>query len=274
MALADVHAHLTHPKLIDRVDDLIRNARQAGVTTIVSNGLNPTDNARVLELAQRYEEVVPALGLYPVDAVLRKMRAINADYPSRQADCDPDEAVAWVRERIDQAFAVGEIGLDGYWVPEELWEEQERVFRAMVEIAIEHDKAIIIHTRKRERRCLDILKEMQPPRVDWHCFGSKVKIAKQAVELPGHYFSIPANAQRAENFTRMLEKLPRERLLLETDCPYLGPERDRDNEPANVARTAEYAAQCWGLSPDEAKSQFQRNFETLFAPEMAARAQR
>ena len=268
MSLADVHAHLTHPRLLPRVDEIIDNARRNGVHTIVSNGLNPEDNARVLELAAKYPEVRPALGLYPVDAVLREMRSRNIDYPGRQQDVDADEAVRWVHEHIDEAFAVGEIGLDGYWVPEELWARQEEVFRALVQIAIDHDKAIIIHTRKRETRCFEILTEMKAPRVNWHCFCGRVNLARRAAEQAGHYFSIPANAHRAENFTRMLEKLPREQLLLETDCPYLSPDKERDNEPANVAQTSIYAAKCWSVSNEQSQEQFETNFARLFAREL------
>lgn len=271
MPLADVHAHLTHPKLAGRTHEILRNAREAGVAHIVSNGLNPKDNQAVLDLAAQHDLVRPALGLYPVDAVLRRMRADNIDYPSRDEDVDPDEAVAWVRDHVNQAFAIGEIGLDGYWVPESLWEEQERVFRALVQLAIDHDKAIIIHTRKREARCYAILQEMKAPRVNWHCFCGRVKLGRRAAEESGHYFSIPANAQRAENFTRMLEKLPKEQLLLETDCPYLSPDKTKDNEPANIRGTCDYAASLWELSPQAAESQFDANFSRFFAPELAVR---
>src|SRR5690606_4435817 len=97
-----------------------------------------------------------------------------------------------------------------------------------------------------------------------HCFGSKVKLAKQIVQTPGHYFSIPANVRRAENFARMLEKLPRERLLLETDCPYLSPDRSVDNEPSFVAATVEYAAEVWSLGVAEATAQLEANFQACF----------
>jgi Tat protein secretion system quality control protein TatD with DNase activity len=85
-------------------------------------------------------------------------------------------------------------------------------------------KPMIVHTRRRERRALEILTELGARRVCWHCFGGKAKLARAVAEA-GHWLSIPANARRSESFTRMLETLPRERLLLETDCPYLGPDR-------------------------------------------------
>ncbi len=263
MALVDVHAHLTHPKLIGQEADVLRRAREAGVGAIIANGLNPDDNQAVRELAARDSLVKPAFGFYPVDVVLPDMRTLGVEYPREGHECTAEEGVAWVRENVADAIAVGEIGLDGYWVPESLWEKQERVFRELVEIALAADKPIVIHTRKRERHAFEILKEMGAERVNWHCFGGKVKLARQIAEH-GHYMSIPANARRSESFTRMLETLPRERLLLETDCPYLGPDRGALNEPANVAGTATYAAELWEVPADAVDSQISSNFTELF----------
>lgn len=264
MGLFDVHAHLTHPKLLPQLETLLASARAAGLTSIVSNGLNPQDNEAVRELARKHPLVKPAFGLYPVDAVLPEMRKAGVDYP-REAEYEAtaEEAIAWVEAHVDEAFAIGEIGLDGYWVPEPFWQAQEQAFRALVALAMKADKAIIIHTRKRERRALEILREMGARRVDWHCFGGKLKLAREIADA-GYYLSIPANARRSESFTRMLETLPRERLLLETDCPYLGPDRDRDNEPANVRHTLAYAAELWGTEPADVERQLSKNFEALF----------
>ncbi|MET0341739.1 MAG: TatD family hydrolase [Polyangiales bacterium] len=264
MGLHDVHAHLTHPKLAPHVDAILARARAAGVTSIISNGLNPEDNAAVRALAARDPLVRPAFGFYPVDAVLPEMRALGVEYPREQdREATAAEAIAWVRDHLDEAFAVGEIGLDGYWVPESLWARQEEVFRALVQLALEGDKPIIIHTRKRERRALEILDEMGARRVDWHCFGGKLKLAR-AIADAGHWLSIPANARRSESFTRMLATLPRERLLLETDCPYLGPDRERDNEPENVRHTLGYAAELWKVSEQDVLAQVSDNYTALF----------
>lgn len=263
MGLADVHAHLTHPKLIADIEAVLERARTAGVTTIICNGLNPRDNAAVLELARQHPLVKPALGFYPVDTVLPEMRAAGVDYPREGEECSSDEGVAYVRAHIDQALAVGEIGLDGHWVPERFWPQQEAVFRELIALALEADKPVIIHSRKREQRALEILEEMGAVRVNWHCFGSRVKLARRIADH-GHYLSIPANARRSESFTRMLETLPRTQLLLETDCPYLGPEPGSVNESANVAGTAAYAAAIWGVSMQDVQAQLSENFERLF----------
>jgi len=262
--LHDVHAHLTHPRL--RADEaaILDRAAVAGVTTIVSNGLNPSDNQAVLDLAARAPIVRPALGLYPVDAVLPEMLALGIDYEREDTPLVPgDDAVAWVCDNVDSAYAIGEIGLDGYWVPEDLWELQERHFRALVRLAIRADKAMIIHTRKRERRALEVLIEEGATRVDWHCFGGKLKLARQIAEA-GHRLSIPANVRKSESFTRMVQTLPRDQILLETDCPYLGPERGVRNEPANVAGTAAFIAEQWREPERFVHERLAENFRALF----------
>ena len=264
MGLYDVHAHLTHPALLPQIDAVLARARAVGVTSIVSNGLNPEDNERVLALAARDPLVKPALGLYPVDAVLPEMRALGIDYPRElEHEVTADEAIRWLRDHVEQAFAVGEVGLDGYWVPEALWPRQEEAFRQLVALAIEADKALIIHTRKRERRAFEILRELGARRVDFHCFGGKLKLAREIAEH-GYWLSVPSNARRSESFNRMLEKLTRGKLLLETDCPYLGPEKETESEPSHVDLTARYAAQLWGVAEAQASEQLQSNFTDLF----------
>lgn len=260
--LHDVHAHLTDARLAARETEILANARAAGVTTIISNGLHPADNQAVLDLAARSDLVQPAIGLYPVDAVLEEMEAAGVEYP-RDAEFTADEAIRWVADHVDAAVAVGEIGLDHYWVPESLWGLQEERFRALVRIAMDADKPIIIHSRKAERRTFEVLVEMGATRVNWHCYSSKVKLGRQ-IAAHGHWLSIPANVRRAENFKRLLETLPRDKVLLETDCPYLGPDRGELNEPANVSRTADFAAERWDCSRDDVDAQLAENFEALF----------
>jgi TatD DNase family protein len=263
MGLFDVHAHLTHPRFAEDLPSVLLRARQRGVTTIISNGLNLQDNRAVLELAQRESLVKPALGLYPVDAVLPEMRAAGVDYPREGDEYPAAECIDFIKRHIESAFAIGEIGLDGYWVPEAFWGKQETVFLELVELARAANKPLIVHTRKREKRCFELLTEGAANRVLWHCFGSKLKLAEQ-IAAAGHYLSIPCNARRSEGFTRMLEKLPRSQLLLETDCPYLGPVPGERNEPANVEGTLMYAATLWKMTPESALAIFEENFERLF----------
>jgi len=264
VALYDVHAHLTHPRLIGDVEGVLDRAREAGLGTIVSNGLNPDDNAAVAALAAEHDLVRPAFGLYPVDAVLREMTDAGVEYPRDSGDWDGEDGARWVEENSADAVAVGEIGLDGHWVPEAFWDRQEELFRRLVRHAVAIDKPVIIHTRKRERRAFEILQEEGATRVDWHCYGGRVKLAQRIARESEHRFSIPANARRSESFTAMLRKLPRERILLETDCPYLGPEPGVRNEPANVAGTLAYIAEVWEETAAAVEAKLVENFAALF----------
>lgn len=263
MPLADVHAHLTHPRLRAHAGAIVARARAAGVGTMVTNGLNPADNEAAAALAAAHPEVRAAFGLYPVDAVLPEMLAAGVDYPREDEVCDPEAAIAWLAEHVGDAFAVGEIGLDHHWVPEPFWGLQEDRFRRLVQIGLDAGKALIVHTRKAEARAFDVLVEMGVTRVNWHCFGGKVKLGRRIAEH-GHWLSIPAIAPRSESFTRLLQTAPRERILLETDCPYLPFERGVDNEPAAVAGTAAYVAQLWEWPVERVEEQLAANFEALF----------
>ncbi len=264
MGLFDVHAHLTHPRFSEDVETVISRAEQAGVTTIICNGLHRRDNEEVLRLSSKHAIVRPALGLYPVDAVLPEMLAAGVDYPREDAEALPARTtIDFLRQHAKDAVAIGEIGLDHHWVPEPFWEKQERIFRELVSLAMEVDLPIIIHTRKAERRALEILLEMKAPRVNWHCYSSRLKMGRRIAEA-GHFLSIPANARRNETFTGLLRSALREQLLLETDCPYLSPEPGTRNEPANVSVTTNYAAEVWGVSEQEARQTFSDNFQRLF----------
>lgn len=262
MGLFDVHAHLTSPAF-DDVDEVIERAKNAGLSTIISNGLNIVDNERVLALSQKHSLVRPALGFYPVDTVLSEMLEMGIDYPREVEMHSAEETIAWLKDHLSDAVAVGEIGLDHYWVPEALWEKQEAIFRQLVTVAMDADLPIIIHTRKAEARTLEILLEMKAPRVNWHCFSSRLKLARRIAEA-GHFLSIPANARRSETFSGMLRSLPRTQLLLETDCPYLSPEPGTRNEPETVAGTLKYASELWTTTEQAALVQLEENFERLF----------
>src|SRR5262245_46829020 len=146
MGLFDVHAHLTHPELACDIEGVVARAEAAGLSTIVSNGLNPGDNAAVRALAQRFPLIKPAFGFYPVDAVLADMLAAGETYPGEREAYPTEEGIRWVREHVGECFAVGEIGLDGYWVKEPFWPAQDAAFRELVRIALAADKPIIVHT--------------------------------------------------------------------------------------------------------------------------------
>jgi len=259
----DVHTHLTHAAFADDSDAVVARAVAAGVDRIVVNGLEPRSNRRVLELAALHPAVRPALGIYPLDAV---NGLLPADLPFETPRFDVEAELAFIRgeARAGRLTAIGECGLDGHWVGEDTFAEQERVFEALIGVALEADLPLIIHTRRLEVRAMEILVAHGVRRVNFHCFGGRTAHAKAWAERYGFWFSIPANARVNQAFSKMLKELPLERILTETDAPYLPPVRGERNEPANVVGTVACLAELRGLSLDAAQQQVAANYCALF----------
>jgi TatD DNase family protein len=263
MSYVDVHTHLTHERFQNDLEAVVDRARQAGVTHMVVNGLEPVSNRQVLEMADLYQEVKPALGIYPIDAVCDRL---PDSLPFKVAKFDVEAEIDFIREqaRAGALTAIGECGLDGHWVDESTFPRQEKVFEAFIEIAMETNLPLILHTRRLERRAVDILRHYRPVKVDFHCFGGKTRLAQEVAEKDGWWFSIPANARSNTAFSRMLRMLPPEKILTETDAPYLGPVRGERNEPANVVGTIACLAELRGWTVDEARKQVWENYQELF----------
>ena len=259
----DVHAHLIHPEFAGDEDAAALRAKAAGLDFVIVNGLEPRSNRAVLELCARHEHLLPALGIYPVDAVARGIDAAawTYDFPAPQP-FDPDEEIAFIDSVADQLIAVGECGLDNYWVNDQPG-EQERVLRALCTVAMKHDLPVILHTRKAEARTFEILQEMGVEKADFHCYGGKQKLAKR-IAAAGYFLSIPPVVVRAESFQQLVRALPLESLLTETDCPYMGPDRGERNEPANVPRGVAAMALARGIPEPEMAQAIRTNFTRLF----------
>jgi len=267
----DVHTHLTHERFAGDAEQVIARAREAGLGAIVVNGLEPVSNRAILDLAERHPVVRPALGIYPIDAVCH---LLPEDFTLEVPRFDVDAEIAFIdaMAAAGRLTAVGECGLDGHWVGEETFAEQERVFEALVEVAMRHELPVIIHSRKREVRAAEMLRSLGATRVDFHCYGGKVRNALRWAREDGWWFSVPANARRNEAFTKMLAELPPERILTETDAPYMGPEPGTRSEPAFVAGTVAWLAELRGWDADEARERVWRNFLELTREPLAEAA--
>lgn len=263
LVYVDVHAHLTHEAFEADKDAVAARAAEAGVEVVIVNGLEPKSNREVLELAERLPNVKAACGIYPVDAIAHRIDADRWAY-----DFDPPEAfdvdaeIAWIDAHAHQMVAIGECGLDQYWVKDQA-AEQERVLRGLIEVALKHDLPVILHSRKAEARTFEILQEMDVKKADFHCYGGKLKLAQRIAEA-GYYLSIPPVVVRGESFQRLASKLPLDRLLTETDCPYMGPDKDARNEPANVPRGIAAMAEARGISAEAMAEAVRDNCRRLF----------
>lgn len=259
----DVHTHLTHKAFEQDCSQVIIRAIEAGLGAIVVNGLEPNSNRQVLELSAQYSEVKAAMGIYPVDGVNSDL---PSDFPFEVKRFNVAEEIAFIKSQAlkGHLLAIGECGLDGHWLPEETYNKQEAVFEALIEIALDADLPLIIHTRKLEKRSMEILRHHKVKRVNFHCFGGRSKVAIKAAEEDGWYFSIPANANVNQAFQKMLKLLPEDKILTETDAPYLSPVKQVRNEPKNVVGTVTLLAQLRGWDEQRAKELVWNNYKTLF----------
>lgn len=251
---SDVHCHLTDRRFADDLDTVIERAESAGLKYIVVNGLEQQTNRQVLAMADKYQIVQPALGIYPteaLDSVANFSVADELTFIDQQA-------------KEKKLFAVGECGLDAHLVGDETFAEQEQVFEQLCNIALTNDLPLIVHSRKREQRVAEIVIAHGLKRVNFHCFSGRVKLAQRLADDHGYWFSIPANSRVNSGFQRMMELLPIERILTETDAPYLAPIRGDRNEPRNVVLTVQHLAEIRNLNIEAAAVQLGKNFNELF----------
>ncbi len=259
----DVHTHLTHDDFAVDRNQVISRARAAGLGAIVVNGLEPKSNRMILEMAKADTLIKPALGIYPLDAVCQ---SIPKDFPFEVHKFDVFEEIAFIRSEAlaGRLAAIGECGLDGHYLGPEYLPGQEKVFEALIGVAIECNLPIIIHTRKCERRAGEILAAHGIKKVNFHCFGGRVSLAKELAEKYGWWFSIPANCSVNEAFQKMLSVLPPDQILTETDAPYLPPVKGQRNEPANVVGTVQRLAKIRGWADEDTKKRVYDNYTRLF----------
>jgi TatD DNase family protein len=263
----DVHCHIIHEQFAGEEDDVAQRARDKGLEFCVVNGLEPKSNRAVLELCARHpNSLLPALGIYPLDAACNVISADVWPHPFPPPDkFDVDAEVEWIDQMCAEGkvVAVGECGLDAYYCtdPAQL-AEQERVLRRLIVVAKKHDLPLILHTRKAELRTFEILQEMEVTKADFHCFCGKAKLGKRIAEA-GYYLSIPSAVNRSEQFKKLVKEVPLEQLLTETDSPYQGPEKDMRNEPMTVPIGVAVMAMVKGITEEEAMVVIRANFRRL-----------
>lgn len=230
--LVDTHAHLNFPQFLGEEAATIRRARAAGVARIVNVGTNLEVSRRALDLACRNEGVYATTGFHPHDVEL----------------ADPDGLAALSRLAANEnVVAVGETGLDFYrdYAPRTL---QERIFRWHIDLALQTGLPLVIHSRGAEDRVMDILEAEGGPAAGGvlHCFGGCEGQAGRAVDLGFHLgFGGTVTYGRSTSLPVAMG-IPPDRVLLETDCPYLAPApyRGRRNEPAYLRQIVEFMAGC------------------------------
>src|SRR5262245_35063227 len=254
----DSHCHIDGPEYDADREQVIARAQDAGVKTMLNVGTgDPHSGAfeRAVELAERHPEIYAAVGVHPHDAKL-----FNDVAEQRLVDLfrQSTRVVAW-----------GEIGLD-YHYDHSPRDVQRGVFRRQLKLARGLGLPVVIHSREADEDTITILREelsgLQRAGV-MHCFGGSLQMAREAIEL-GFYVSFAGNLtfKKAEDLRDIARQLPIDRLMVETDCPYLTPVpfRGKRNEPARVVETARCLANLREFDANEIGQVTSANFERLF----------
>ena len=251
--LFDTHVHLNARQFKEDRDEVIKRAFDAGVNYMVVVGFNQETIPLALEIAEAYDTIYAAVGWHPVDAI----------------DCT-DNDLRYIEEMAGhpKVVALGEMGLDYHWdkSPKDV---QKEVFRQQIRLAKKLNMPIIIHNREATEDIIDILQQENAKDVGgiMHCYNDSVEYVQACLDM-NFYISLggPVTFKNAPLPKEVAQQVPINRLLIETDAPYLSPHpnRGKRNEPAYVRLIAEYIAQLRGLSLDELGHQTTKNAFNVF----------
>lgn len=250
--LVDTHCHLNLADKFPNPSQTIKEAQDAGVTRIIIVGVDVASSHRALEIADAHEGVFSIVGVHPNYAV---------DYKPVQ--------IKEVEEMLKhpKAVALGEIGLDWHWdysTPE----QQHAALSDQLALAESTGKPVVFHCRDAYPDLLSLLEERRPLKWLFHCFAGSMEDANRAVAL-GAWFGVdgPITYPKANDLREVVRSLPRERLLVETDAPYLSPApfRGRPNHPSYVRFVNNGLAACLGISEEECASLTTGNAERFFS---------
>jgi TatD DNase family protein len=249
MTLYDTHAHLCDSSFDHDLPEVLDRARDAGVAAIVAVGETLGEARRNLELSTSYPDLIfPAAGLFPT--------ILDLDQAQQLADL--------IRRERRHLVGIGEVGLDHWKVEsEEDRDLQREIFALFIDLSLELDLPLNVHSRSAGRKTIELLLERGAKKVQLHAFDGKAAKALPGVEA-GFYFSVPPSVARSTQKQKLVHRLPLSCLLLETDSPVLGEVRDQRNEPANVGVGLEAICQIKNLSADEVVAAITENTKSLY----------
>ncbi|MCR4843345.1 MAG: TatD family hydrolase [Eubacterium sp.] len=252
----DTHAHYDDSKFDEDRDELLASLAEAGVGTVVNVGCDIQSSQNSLDLSRKYDFIYAALGVHPSDIA-----------------CLNEETFGWLRSHLhdDKVVALGEIGLDFYWEKDEAVRDKQRYwFRRQFELAKEEGMSVIIHSREAAQETYEMLKEMMAGSdvpVVVHCYSYSPEMAADFIKLGCHIgIGGVVTFKKAKKLKEVAKDIPMDRLLLETDCPYLAPEpfRGRRNNSALIAHVVDEIAGLRGISREEIIEKTEENARKFY----------
>jgi TatD DNase family protein len=252
MPFVDSHCHIDFPELVVNMGDVLKHMRENEVVNALCVSVNLADFPRVLSLAEQYPHIYASVGVHP-------------DHEGAE---EPDVARLVELAQHPKVIAIGETGLDYFRLKGDLEWQRER-FRNHIRASRECGKPLIIHTREAAVDTLRIMEEEKAAQASgvMHCFTETWEVAKAALAM-GFYISFSGivTFKNAMQLKEVAQRMPMERILIETDAPYLAPvpHRGKLNQPAYVKHVAEEIAMLRGIGVDEVGQRTTENFSRLF----------
>ena len=254
--MIDTHSHIYEPVFrVDR-EDVIMRAKQAGVELILLPNINAESIEQMLDLCYRYPDYCfPMMGLHPTD--------IEEDYKQVLIDME-----ALLKAPDHPYIAIGEVGLDYYWDKSKA-KEQEETFRVQIEWAIKYHLPLMIHSRSAHRQLVTAISEYKGEEISgvFHCFGGTTDEALELLQFPGFALGVGGVVTYKNSpLPETLASVPLERIVLETDSPYLAPVpyRGKRNESSYLAEVLQKVAQIYNVSEKQAESVTNNNARRIF----------
>ena len=244
----DSHCHL-FKEYYDNIEEEIINIKESGVTRIIVSACSPSDVLEVMELSKKYDAVYLTIGFHPDEA-----KNITED--------DLKELSSLINDR--KVVGIGEIGLDYHYSKDEK-ESQEELFRKQLDIALENNMSVVIHSRDATLDTIRVLKDYKVKGII-HCFSGSLETAKTYIEM-GYKLGIGGVLTfKNSNLTKVVENISLEDIVLETDSPYLSPEpfRGKKNSPKNIPIIAKKIAQIKNVDASKVMEITTKNCLDLF----------
>jgi TatD DNase family protein len=250
MKYIDVHAHMNEAIFDKDRKQILDECKKKGIVVIDCAG-KPDGNRKLLELAKKYKNLKPCLGVYPVEA-------------AEISDTVFADELKFIEANADKIVGVGEVGIDFYWIKDDGKRrlEMDR-FLEIVWLANKLKLPLNVHTRDAVKESLATLAKSAQTPVILHAFSGEIDDAKIGVEL-GFFFSVPANVIYNKKRQELVKFLPIANILTETDCPYLGPDPKQRNDPRNIPLVVEKIAELKEMDKEEVRKQILENAKKVF----------
>lgn len=250
--LVDTHVHLNSKKFDNNLDEVIKRALDNDVETMIVIGFDKETNARAIKLAEKYPFIYATVGFHPTDAKYIK----------------PKDYELLVKQlKHEKVVGIGECGLDFYWDKEYI-DEQIEVFKRQIELSLEYKLPLIIHMRDASEATFNVLSGYSNLKGIMHCYSGSPEMAKNFIDL-GLHISLggPVTFKNGHKPKKVAEMVPLDKILVETDAPYLSPHpfRGKINEPARVKLVAEEIARIKEMPYEEFAKQTTANAYKLFS---------